>query len=113
VLLAECGAEVVGIDLSPGMVEQAGRKARLAGQAVEFLVGDASDPELPNGSVDVVLSRHLLWTLGDPVAALSRWARLLTTRGRLVLIEGRWFHAPPTAAGGHGLPWDGGLQEPS
>ncbi len=95
VLLAESGAEVVGVDLSPAMVEQAKRKARVVGLAVEFRVGDASDPDLPDGSFDVVLSRHLLWTLADPVAALSRWARLLNPTGRLVLIEGRWFDYAP------------------
>lgn len=109
VLLAGFGAEVVGVDLSPAMIELAQRKARVAGLAIEFDVGDASDPDLPDGSFDVVLSRHLLWTLADPVAALSRWVRLLNRRGRLVLIEGRWFDGSPTSDKGHGLPWDGGV----
>jgi ubiquinone/menaquinone biosynthesis C-methylase UbiE len=109
VLLAESGAEVVGVDLSPAMVKQAKRKTRVAGLAVEFLVGDASDPDLPDGSFDVVLSRHLLWTLADPIAALSRWVRLLESQGRLVLIEGRWFDPAPTLADEHDLPWDGGV----
>jgi ubiquinone/menaquinone biosynthesis C-methylase UbiE len=110
VLLGKSGAEVVGIDLSPAMVEHARRKAHLAGLAVEFLVGDASDPDLAAGSFDVVLSRHLLWTLAEPVAVLSRWARLLKPRGRLVLIEGRWFDPSPTSAYEHGLPWEGGVR---
>ncbi len=109
VLLAESGVEVVGIDLSPAMVEQAKRKARLAGLAIEFHVGDASDPDLPDEYFDVVLSRYLLWTLSDPVAALSRWVRLLKPHGRLVLIEGRWFNPSPTTADEHRLPWDGGI----
>lgn len=107
-LLAKSGADVVGIDLSPAMIEQAERKARTAGVAVEFHVGDASDPDLPDGSFDVVLCRHLLWTLADPVSALSRWTRLLNPRGRLVLIEGRWFDPSPTSTDEH-LPWNGGV----
>jgi ubiquinone/menaquinone biosynthesis C-methylase UbiE len=95
---------VVGVDLSPVMIEQAERKARLSGVAVEYHVGDASHPDLPDGSFDVVLSRHLLWTLADPVAALSRWARLLNPRGRLVLIEGHWFDPSPTSTDEHRLP---------
>ncbi len=109
VLLATSGAEVVGVDLSLAMIERAERKARVAGLAVEFHVGDASRPDLPDGSFDVVLSRHLLWTLTDPVAALSRWARLLNPQGRLVLIEGRWFDPSPTSTDEHRLPWDGGV----
>ena len=109
VLVAESGAEVVGVDLSPVMIEQAEQKARAAGVAVEFLVGDAADPDLVYGSFDVVLSRHLVWNLADPVAALTRWARLLNHHGRLVLIEGHWFDPSSTPAADHGPPWDGGV----
>lgn len=112
VLLAESGAKVVGVDLSSAMIIEAERKARGAGLSVEFHVGDASDPDLPDGSFDVVLSRHLLWTLPDPVAALSRWVRLLNHRGRLVLIEGHWFDPSPTSEDEPGLPWDGGVEAP-
>ena len=108
-LLAASGVEVVGGDLSPAMIDRAERRARVAGVAIEFRVGDASRPDLPAGSFDVVLSRHLLWTLADPVAALSRWARLLNPQGRLVLIEGRWFDPSPTSTDEHRLPWDGGV----
>lgn len=109
VLLAESGAEVVGVDLSSTMIERAEQKADVAGFSVEFHVGDASDPDLSDGSFDVVLSRHLLWTLTDPVAALSRWVQLLNRRGRLVLIEGRWFDPSPTSEDEQALPWDGGV----
>src|SRR5699024_6087406 len=51
---------------------------------------DASDPPFEPASVDVVLARHILWTLPHPSAALRRWAGLLRPGGRLVLIEGRW-----------------------
>ena len=37
---------------------------------------------------DVVLSRHVLWALPDPVEALRRWSALLRPEGRLVLVEG-------------------------
>lgn len=111
VLLAEAGLTVVGVDLSPAMVELARNKAQAAGATAEFFVGDASDPDLVDGSFDVVLCRHVLWTLPDPVAALSRWTRLLARDGRLVLIEGRWFDPSSSSASSRdpGLPWDGGV----
>ena len=52
----------------------------------------ASDPDLPAGAFDVVLSRHVLWALPDPVAGLRRWCDLLAPGGRLLLVEGRWFN---------------------
>lgn len=38
----------------------------------------------------MVLCRHVLWALRDPVAAVERWASLVVPGGRLVLVEGRW-----------------------
>ena len=91
VLLAAEGYDVHGIDLSPEMVTRAKAKADAAGVAATFAVGDASAPDLPAGRFDVVLSRHVLWALPDPVEGLARWVDLLAPFGRLVLVEGRWF----------------------
>lgn len=96
VLLAEAGYDVAGVDLSPEMVVRA--KAKAAGQSATFAVGDAGDPDLPDGQFDVVLSRHVLWALPDPAAGLARWVGLLAPGGRLVLVEGRWFTGGGLAA---------------
>ncbi len=91
VLLAEEGYDVTGVDLAPAMIERARAKAsRLPSSSVRFAVGDAADPDLPVGSFDVVLSRHVLWALPDPAAAVARWSRMLGPEGRLVMVEGHW-----------------------
>ena len=90
VLLAEAGHEVHGIDLSGEMVLAARAKAERAGVNASFAQGDASGPDLEMGSFDVVLSRHVLWALPDPSAALEAWIALLRPEGRLLLVEGRW-----------------------
>ncbi|MEU6713558.1 class I SAM-dependent methyltransferase [Nonomuraea sp. NPDC046802] len=108
-LLAEQGHRPVGVDLSPLMVEQARQKLVAAGFDAVMAVGDASDPAPEAGtSFDVVLSRHLVWTLPDPEAALRRWIGLLRPGGRLVLVEGRW--ATPAEPYVAGLPWMGGVE---
>lgn len=90
-LLAEEGDHVVsGIDLSPEMVRRAREKTGFTTPRPAFAVGDAIDPPLRAGSFDVVLSRHVLWAMPDPAAALQRWIELLAPSGVLVLIEGRW-----------------------
>lgn len=91
-LLGEAGFEVDGVDFSPRMVELARRKARGQG-AVRFVQADAFDPPLPASTFDAVLCRHVLWAMPEPAVALSRWLRLLTPTGRLVLIEGRWSNS--------------------
>jgi SAM-dependent methyltransferase len=90
VLLAGAGYAVEGLDFSARMVDAARAKARAAGVAARFRQGDAAAPPYAPGSAGVVLSRHVLWALPDPAAALARWVALLAPGGRLVLIEGRW-----------------------
>lgn len=87
-LLAEEGYAVDALDFSPAMVERA--RAKLDGTTATVVEADASDPPLAAASYDAVLSRHVLWAMPSPPAALARWSRLLRPGGRLVLVEGRW-----------------------
>lgn len=85
-LLVDAGYSVDGLDFSPAMIERARAKVPDA----RFITGDASDPELELGVYHAVVCRHVLWALPDPVAAITRWVRLLQPDGLLVLVEGRW-----------------------
>ncbi len=86
-LLAEEGYDVTGVDFSPEMVRRARAKA---GHVATFVEGDAAEPPLEAAAYDVVLSRHVLWAMPSPAAALDRWIGLLRPGGRLVLVEGNW-----------------------
>ena len=86
-LLAEEGYAVDGVDFSPEMVRRALDKA---GQVATFTQGDAAGPPLADAAYDVVLSRHVLWAMPSPAAALERWVALLRPGGRLLLVEGSW-----------------------
>lgn len=92
-LASEQGHRVTGVDLSRAMVEQARRK--LAGRDAVFLVGDAAAPPVGEECFDVVLVRHVLWTLPDPARVLRHWQGLLRAGGRLVLVEGVWGTVSP------------------
>ncbi|MFE9566679.1 class I SAM-dependent methyltransferase [Streptomyces sp. NPDC006487] len=112
-LAAEAGHRVTGVDLSPKMVGHARAKLSAAGLTGRFLVGDASVPPTGDQRFDVLLSRHLVWTLPDPRAALGDWTGRLRPGGTLVLVEGRWREAGAGAApyvpGAETLPWAGGI----
>jgi len=90
VLMALAGHLVAGLDLAPRMVALARDKIVAAGVVADVVVGDASSPPWQAGSFDVVLTRHVLWAMPDPEAALTGWIGLLGPGGRLILIEGRW-----------------------
>ena len=87
---ARRGHRVTGIDLAPEMIARAREKAAALGLDVCFLEGDAEAPALPNDSFDLVISRHLLWTLPHPDRALAAWVRLVRPGGRVVVIDGQW-----------------------
>nr|WP_308216761.1 class I SAM-dependent methyltransferase [Streptomyces fragilis] len=89
-LLAGAGHRVTGVDLAPAMVEAARAKLAAAGLAGTFLVGDAAAPPVGEERFDLVVVRHLMWTLPEPGAALRHWAALLRPGGTLLLVEGRW-----------------------
>lgn len=86
-LLTDEGYRVDGLDFSPEMIRRARRKVPEA----EFVVADAADPPFEQGAYDVVLSRHVLWALPDPVAGFAAWVDLLKPDGTVILVEGNWM----------------------
>jgi ubiquinone/menaquinone biosynthesis C-methylase UbiE len=89
---------VTGIDFAPAMVARAREKVAAQGLAARFDQGDAEHLPYPNGSFDLVISRHVLWTLPHPEAALDEWLRVLRPGGRLAVIDGAQYNdatAPP------------------
>ncbi|NEC82817.1 class I SAM-dependent methyltransferase, partial [Streptomyces sp. SID7958] len=70
-LAAEQGHRVTGVDRSPAMVGLA--REKLAGRDAVFLQGDAAAPPVGEQRFDVVLVRHVLWTLPEPGRVLRHW----------------------------------------
>jgi ubiquinone/menaquinone biosynthesis C-methylase UbiE len=96
--LAARGHRVTGIDLAPAMLEKARLKAAEAGFDIRFQEGDAERAPFPDGGFDLAISRHVLWTLPHPEAAIDDWIRVLRPGGRLAVIDGAQYDvaaAPP------------------
>jgi SAM-dependent methyltransferase len=75
----------LGYDLSPEMLERAGRRAKRLGLGqVELVEADVASLPLEDGSVDLFLSYFGLHCLPDPAAAVREAARCLCPGGRLV-----------------------------
>lgn len=87
--LAARGHRATGVDFAPAMLAQARGKAAALGLPVRFEEADAEALPFPSGSFDLVVCRHLLWTLPHPEAALDGWIRVLRPGGRLAIIDGR------------------------
>jgi ubiquinone/menaquinone biosynthesis C-methylase UbiE len=90
-VLNDMGIDVTGMDLSRGMLSQAREAACHQKLDLEFCQGDAESLPFQSSSFDLVVSRHLLWTLPDPARALDEWTRILRPGGRILAIDGNWF----------------------
>jgi ubiquinone/menaquinone biosynthesis C-methylase UbiE len=88
--LAGRGHRVTGIDFAPAMLAEARRKAAERGVSIRFEEGDAEQLPFAPGSFDLVVSRHVLWTLPHPEAAIDEWIRVLGPGGRLAVIDGQF-----------------------
>jgi len=75
-----------GIDISPGMVEVARRKASALGLNALFTVGDAEHLPYPNDTFDLVISNSVLHWFGDRQAAVREMGRVLRPGGKVILI---------------------------
>ena len=75
---------VIGVDMTPSMLEKARRAAEGAGlKSVEFREGYAEALPVEDGWADVVISNGVLNLMPDKDAALAEMSRVLKPRGRL------------------------------
>jgi ubiquinone/menaquinone biosynthesis C-methylase UbiE len=88
--LAAAGHRASGVDVAEEMLAIARDKAAQAGAIVRFETGDAERLPFDAASFDLLVERHVIWTLPEPGVALDDWRRVLRPGGRVLLIEGDW-----------------------
>lgn len=79
--------ELTGIDLSPTMLDHAGRRARTLGRAVALRPGDAHALDFPDEHFDTVVATLLLSSIPDDRRAAAETWRVLKPGGRLLLLD--------------------------
>ena len=84
------GCSIDAIDLCEPMIARA--QAKHQGAPVRFHLGDAENTMMPDAVYDLVICRHLVWTLVDPERALADWLRVLKPGGALVIVDGDWVN---------------------
>jgi demethylmenaquinone methyltransferase/2-methoxy-6-polyprenyl-1,4-benzoquinol methylase len=83
------GAEVIGTDFTPEMIEHARAKNR----EIRFEVADVTALPFDDASFDVASIAFGIRNVGDPRRALAEMARVLRPGGRLIVLE---FGQPPS-----------------
>ena len=85
--LAARGARVVGLDVTPRMIELAQAKAAAGDRAPRFLVGDMLALPFPARSFDVVTTGYGLRNVPDLTAAIDEIRRVLKPGGRAAVAR--------------------------
>ena len=84
--IVQAGARIVGVDISEGMIRQAGVDLGRAGvTGVELAVGDATNLRYPDASFDKVLCSEVIEHIPDASRAIAEIHRVLKPGGRLVI----------------------------
>ncbi|WP_435828362.1 class I SAM-dependent methyltransferase [Saccharopolyspora shandongensis] len=78
---------LTGVDLSPGMLDHARRRAEEMGREVALSVGDAQRLEFPDASFDTVVCTFSLCAIPDDRVAVGEMKRVLRPGGRLLLAD--------------------------
>jgi ubiquinone/menaquinone biosynthesis C-methylase UbiE len=93
---------VLGIDLSPALVQRAAQLARDEGldKRVEFRSGDSRKLDLEDGACDAVVAHTLLSHVDDPLSVVREAARLVRSGGMIGIFDGDYAsitygHADP------------------
>lgn len=79
---------VIGVDLTPAMIERANDNTRAAGLAnTRFVLGTADALPLPDASVDLVISNGVINLCPDKAAVFAEMYRVLRPGGRFQIAD--------------------------
>jgi SAM-dependent methyltransferase len=85
-LAATTGAEVVGVDIAPALIDQAKARAAERGLSIDYRVGDAEALDLEDGSFDLIASTCGVMFAPDHQAVARELARVTKQGGRVALV---------------------------
>jgi len=80
-------SRVVAIDLSPGMLRRAVKRAERLGRQVDFILADAQRLPFRDGSFDTVTATCVFCSVPDPVQGLRELGRVSRREGSTLLLE--------------------------
>lgn len=81
------GARIMGIDLSPGMLDRAQKRVGAMGLDVELTEMDVQELQFPDQSFDTLFATFVFCSVPNPILGLKELRRVCKPEGRLILLE--------------------------
>lgn len=79
--------EITAIDLTPGMLERAYKKAAEMNIQVNLSLGDVQALDFPEGAFDTAVATCVFCSVPDPVLGLMELRRVVKPGGQVLLLE--------------------------
>ncbi|MGZ7119977.1 MAG: class I SAM-dependent methyltransferase, partial [Methanobacterium sp.] len=95
-LAEKYGCQVVGIDISEGLIQEANETCEKKGltRKVKFLLGDAMDLPFDDNQFDVAISQGILVFVDDKIKTINEASRVIKNGGKAGWVELSWKKEP-------------------
>ena len=105
IILSELGHTVMGIDITPNMIEESKLLAQSVGSTAQFAVMDAENLDFDDNTFDIIVARNVTWNLPHPDMAYKEWLRVLKSGGMILNYDAEHaknhHHLPPSVHNAH------------
>lgn len=81
------GVHVTAIDLTPGMLERAQKRAANLDMEIDLKLGDIQSLDYPDASFDTAVATFVFCSVPDPVLGLNEIRRVVRPGGQILLLE--------------------------
>ena len=79
--------DITAIDLTPGMLDRARKRAAKLGVAVDLRLGDVQNLEFPDGTFDEIVESFVFCSVPNPLLGLEELTRVVKPGGRVFMLE--------------------------
>ena len=86
--IAKVARQVTGIDITPAMIEEAGKRQKAMGLTnMDWQIGDVQPLPFPEASFSAVITRYSFHHFLDPRAVLAEMVRVCKPNGKVTVVD--------------------------